>query len=71
MRKQKQINKWQLIHYNLGYVGQKVGGGHFFLFIISYFFITVILCIITILDTQFFYISNVVAKALRLNLGRE
>ena len=35
MRKQKQINKWQPIHYNLGYVGLKVGGGHFFLFIIT------------------------------------
>ena len=71
MRKQKQINKWQPIHYNLVYVRQKVGGGHFFFHYYCYFFITVILCIIIILDTQFFYISNVVAKALRLNLGRE
>ena len=31
MRKQKQINKWQPIHYDLVYVGLKVGGGHFFL----------------------------------------
>ena len=30
MRKQKQINKWQPINYNLVYVRQKVGGGHFF-----------------------------------------
>ena len=56
MRKQKQINKWQLIHYNLVYVRQKVGGGHFFLFIITVISLLRLYCVSSLFWIHSFFI---------------
>ena len=56
MRKQKQINKWQPIHYNLVYVGQKVGGGHFFLVIITVISLLRLYCVSSLFWIHSFFI---------------
>ena len=56
MRKQKQINKWQLIRYNLGYVRQKVGGGHFFLVIITDISLLRLYCVSSLFWIHSFFI---------------
>ena len=56
MRKQKQINKWQPIHYDLVYVGLKVGGGHFFLFIFTVISLLRLYCVSSLFWIHSFFI---------------